>query len=396
MNNTRYQVMLVDDSAFLRGLFTRWLEEDDSIQVVAYAANGQQALKELEHQRPDVVVLDTDMPVMNGMQALTRILEMNPDTKVIMACTMSHDDAEISIKALRAGASDYIVKPANKNDLHANPQFRRELIDKIKALAAAGRRKQKLSGSPDSTRSAASRPSHERGAGASATHNGDPAAPAAPSSELNKGRLYSSKSIVLRPQSRKRPEILAIGCSTGGPKALFTLFSALKGHLHVPTVITQHMPADFTTTLAEHLSRIIDGTCKEGEDGEELIAGNVYLAPGNHHMLVQARGSRKFIKITQTPPENFCRPSVDPMMRSLKEVYQDAVLAVILTGMGQDGLKACRELADAGSTILAQDEASSVVWGMPGAVATNGLCSAVLGVEKLGPAISKVLEGGHL
>jgi two-component system chemotaxis response regulator CheB len=156
------------------------------------------------------------------------------------------------------------------------------------------------------------------------------------------------------------------------------------------------MPADFTTILTEHLSRVTDGICKEGEDGEELIAGNIYLAPGDHHMLVAKRGSRSIIRINQDPPENFCRPAVDPMMRSLKTVYNNRVLAVILTGMGQDGLKGCRELVDAGSTILAQDEASSVVWGMPGAVATNGLCSAILPLDQLAKVIAKTLEGRQL
>jgi two-component system, chemotaxis family, protein-glutamate methylesterase/glutaminase len=201
---------------------------------------------------------------------------------------------------------------------------------------------------------------------------------------------------VLRPQSKTRPEILAVGSSTGGPQALYTLFSALQGHLHIPTVITQHMPADFTSILTEHLSRVTNGICKEGEDGEELVAGNIYLAPGDHHMLIIKRGSRSVIRITQDPPENFCRPAVDPMMRSLKSSYKDRVLAVILTGMGQDGLKGCRELAEAGSTIMAQDEASSVVWGMPGAVATNGLCSAILPLDQLGKVIVKALEGRHI
>ncbi len=391
-----YKVMLVDDSAVIRGLFSRWLEADGAIQVVAYAANGVQALKELSRHEIDVIVLDIEMPEMDGMQTLPRILQARPDIKVIMACTPSHQQAEISLKALESGAADYILKPASSKELQNDLLFRRELIEKIKALAAARRRKQGIASAHKSfpssstekqTRSSrASRISEIQRNHTSTTQSGP----------ASSDRLYSNKPITLRTPAKERPEILAVGSSTGGPQALFTLFSALQGHLSVPVVITQHMPADFTSILTEHLSRVTRGICKEGEDGEELVAGNIYLAPGDHHMLVTRRGPRVVIKITRDPPENFCRPAVDPMMRSLKAAYNDRVLAVILTGMGQDGLKGCQVLADAGCTILAQDEASSVVWGMPGAVATNGLCSAILPLEKIGPVIAKILDGGHL
>jgi two-component system, chemotaxis family, protein-glutamate methylesterase/glutaminase len=395
-NNMLYKVMLVDDSAVIRGLFNRWLEEDGAIKVVAYAANGIQALKELTRHDIDVIVLDIEMPEMDGMQTLPRILRARPDIKVIMAGTPSHQQAEISLKALESGAADYILKPANNKELQSDRVFRRELIEKIKALAAARRRKQGIESAHKTfppSRSENYTATH-RASRLSDTLRSNTTTP--PTSPAISDRLYSDKSITLRTPGRARPEILAIGSSTGGPQALFTLFSALQGLLTVPVVITQHMPADFTSILTEHLSRVTKGICKEGEDGEELVAGNIYLAPGDHHMLITRRGPRMVIKITRDPPENFCRPAVDPMMRSLKTAYNDRVLAVILTGMGQDGLKGCRELADAGSTILAQDEASSVVWGMPGAVATNGLCSAILPLDKIGPVIAKILKGGHL
>lgn len=388
--------MLVDDSAVIRGLFSRWLEQDDNIKVAAYAANGIQALKELERHDLDVIILDTEMPEMDGMQALPQILQARPKIKVLMACTQSHQDAEISLKAMQAGASDYVMKPGSNKDLHTDLAFRRDMIEKIKALAAAARRQT----SPHSRLEVlSSRKPDIISSAARANHHPFPRADhssIATDNESGSGRLYANQSIVLRAQSKSRPEILAIGSSTGGPQALLTLFKSLKGHLHVPAVITQHMPANFTSILSEHLSRITDGICKEGEDGEELHAGNVYLAPGDHHMLIQRRGSRMMIRTNQDPPENFCRPAVDPMMRSLKNAYGDRVLAVILTGMGQDGLKGCRELVEAGSTLLAQDESTSVVWGMPGAVATNGLCSALLPIDKIGPTIIKLLEGGHL
>lgn len=386
--------MLVDDSAVIRGLFSRWLDEDNSIQVVAYAANGTQALKELQRHDIDVMVLDAEMPEMGGMQTLPRILEIRPDIKVIMLCTLSQHDAEYTLKTLEAGAADYLLKPFNNKDLQNDMAFRRELIEKIKALSAARRRQRGLAHAPAALSS--QRSVSQTTTGINRTDNPMRKMDnyVAPASRVE--RLYSSQSIVLRPQSKARPEILAVGSSTGGPQALYTLFSALQGHLSVPTVITQHMPADFTTILTQHLSRITNGICKEGEDGDELVAGNIYLAPGDHHMLVVKRGSRMTLRINQDPPENFCRPAVDPMMRSLKTACQDRVLAVILTGMGQDGLRGCRELADAGSTILAQDEESSVVWGMPGAVATNGLCSAILPLDQLARMIIKILEGRPL
>ncbi len=388
--------MLADDSAVIRGLISRWLEQDGSIQVAAYAANGTQAVKELERHDIDVIILDADMPEMDGLQALPQILRMKPDVRVIMACTLSHNEAEISIRALKAGAADYVVKPHNSKELQSDLSFRRELIEKIKALAGARRRQQGL-GSSVSSGVYTSKSASPALSSATQTSRSRSTSAAPSANSAIPERLYSNQPVKLRPAGKTRPEILAIGSSTGGPQALFTLFTALQGHLkNVPVVITQHMPADFTSILTEHLSRVSDGICKEGENGEEVIAGNIYLAPGNHHMLLEKRGSRVQLRITQDPPENFCRPAVDPMMRSLKSVYHDRVLAVILTGMGQDGLKGCRELVDAGSTVLAQDEASSVVWGMPGAVATNGLCSAVLALDKLANAIAKLLRGQHL
>ncbi len=388
MINTQYQVMLVDDSAVARGLFSRWLEEDNSIHVAAYAANGQQALKELVRHELDVIVLDIDMPIMDGMQALPKILQARPDIKIIMACTPSHHDAEISLKALQAGASDYVLKPTNSQSLRTDLDFRRDMIEKIKALASARRRQLGTTN--------IQRVSQTRTVNSAGDYNRKIENDSVPRVEAGSSRLYSNQKIQLRPQSKAKPAILAIGSSTGGPQALFTMFSALTGKLNIPVVITQHMPADFTSILSEHLSRVIDGICKEGKDGEELIAGNVYLAPGGHHMLVEKRSSRTILRITMDPPENFCRPAVDPMMRSLTKVYQDQVLAVILTGMGQDGLKGCQALTSAGSTLIAQDEATSVVWGMPGAVATNGLCSAILPIDKIGPMVAKVLAGGQL
>ncbi|WP_368744949.1 chemotaxis protein CheB, partial [Desertibaculum subflavum] len=202
--------------------------------------------------------------------------------------------------------------------------------------------------------------------------------------------------IVLRAASRMPPRALAIGSSTGGPQALFQLFQLLKGQIRQPIFITQHMPATFTTILAEHLTRIGGVPCREAKDGEPVRDGQVYLAPGDWHMTVAVEGGAKVVRLNQNPPESFCRPAVDPMLRSLSEAYGGQLLAVMLTGMGQDGLKGSKALIEAGGTLIAQDEATSVVWGMPGAVATAGLCAAVLPLADVGPTVMRFMSGAGL
>jgi two-component system chemotaxis response regulator CheB len=197
--------------------------------------------------------------------------------------------------------------------------------------------------------------------------------------------------VSLRPPSREFPEVVAIGSSTGGPQALFKVLGQLKGALRQPIFITQHMPATFTTILAEHVARASGYPTAEGVDGEAVQGGRIYVAPGDFHMVVEAKDrGEKVVRLTKAPPENFCRPSVDPMLRSLAAVYGARVLTLILTGMGHDGLNGGRAVVAAGGTVVAQDEATSIVWGMPGAVATAGLCSAVLALDEIAPSIAKL------
>lgn len=349
-----YRVMVVDDSAVIRGLLTRALEQDPTIEVVASVSNGQMALNQLPRQPVDVVVLDIEMPVMDGLTALPKLLSLKPGLQVIMASTLTRKNADVSLQALRSGAADYVTKPSSGGELNSAEAFKRELTDKVKALASAAR-----GGRGAGQRSA-------RPAGTA------PQRPAAASSEIK-----------LRDGSTQMPEVLAIGSSTGGPQALFKLLGDLKGALRLPVLITQHMPATFTTLLAEHLSRASGMDCHEGKDGEPLKAGTVYVAPGDWHMTVASEGTQRFIRLNQNPPENFCRPAVDPMLRSLAPIYGNRLQAVILTGMGSDGAKGCEAVVAAGGQVVAQDEASSVVWGMPGAVATRGLCSAVLPIGEI-------------
>jgi two-component system, chemotaxis family, protein-glutamate methylesterase/glutaminase len=349
------RVMVVDDSAVIRGLVARALAEDPEIEVVASVANGQLAVDVLRRRPVDVVVLDVEMPVMDGLTALPRLLEAAPGVKVIMVSTLTQRGASVTVRALAQGAADYLTKPGASAQLSA-AEFRAELVAKVKAWAGSRRR-------PPCT-----------------TETTTPVA--------------AVPSLALRPLPRRTPRALAIGSSTGGPQALFTLFGALGGELRVPVFVTQHMPATFTAILAEHLARVSGVPCGEARDGEPVADGRIYLAPGDHHLVVESGGRLPRVRTLRTPPEHFCRPAVDPMLRSLAEVYGDGLLAVILTGMGQDGLLGGEATVAAGGAVVAQDEASSVVWGMPGAVARRGLCSAVLPLSRIAPFILERFGSG--
>ncbi len=326
------RVLICDDSAVVRGAFARVLGSDPAICVVGSVGNGRAALDSLDRgapaQRPDVVLLDLEMPVMDGMTALPQLLARTPRPAVIIASALTQRGAAATMAALNAGAADYIPKPSAGSGGIADPAFQAELIAKIKGWARVGRR-----------------------------------APAAAPSRRPAGRLLA------RP-----PRVLAVAASTGGPQALAGFVRRLPRGLPVPVMIVQHMPAGFTAMLAQHLGGLGGPPCAEAQDGEPLLAGRIYLAPGDRHMMLRkSPAGAPLLGLTQDPPENFCRPAADPMLRSLPAFFGQDVLAVVLTGMGQDGLLGCRAVAQAGGTVIAQDEASSVVWGMPGAVAKAGL-----------------------
>lgn len=364
-----FRVMVVDDSVVIRGLLSRALENDPEVRVVSSVGDGQMAVNAIGRQPVDVVVLDIEMPVMDGLTALPKLLEASPHTKVVMASTLTKRNADISLRAMSAGASDYLPKPTSMRDAGAAEEFKRDLLAKVKALGAAARQ-----AGGDKLRAAyQARPLAGVPAGA-------PRPVAKPPAK-----------VVLRPfPIAFRPEIIAIGSSTGGPQALFEVIRHLADGIGVPIVVTQHMPATFTTILAEHISRQCNIKAVEAQDGMALVAGQCYVAPGNYHMTLQSKDGRLAVKLNQEPPENFCRPSVDPMLRSLATLLPRKVLTVILTGMGADGLKGCERIVASGGAVIAQDEATSVVWGMPGAVATAGLCSAVLPVKEIGPSVRRL------
>lgn len=362
-----FRVMVVDDSAVIRGLLTRALEGDPEIRVVASVGDGQMAISSLQRNSIDVVVLDIEMPVMDGITAIPKLLAVAPQVRIIMASTLTLRGADISMRCLQAGAADYIPKPTSTREIGGAEDFKRELVSKVKALASAARRAG--SGSRGGVRTMPT--------------------PTVAGTPLLRVREAAPLAVRPAPVVAQKPEIIAIGSSTGGPQALFEVLGHLKG-LSQPIVITQHMPATFTTILAEHITRQCGLNAQEAKDGEPIVANRCYIAPGDFHMLVVQRGGANVIQLTKDPPENFCRPAVDPMMRALVRSFGGKkILACILTGMGQDGLKGCTEVVNNGGMLLAQDEATSVVWGMPGAVAQAGLCSAVLPLKEIGPTIRK-------
>lgn len=368
--STPIRVMLVDDSAVVRGLVTRILEAEAGIQIAASVGNGQMALAALERNEIDVVILDIEMPVMDGMTALPKLLQADPGLKIIMQSTLTLKGADISMRALEMGAADYIPKPTATKDLAGGVEFKAELVGKIRALGMARHR------SPNRA---------PRPAGAPALR---PVAPITPHAKV---AIHPAGPLQLRTHAAEYPDIIAIGSSTGGPQALFTLLGIMRaGTVTQPILITQHMPATFTTILAEHISRVSGWEAREGQDGEIIKGGRVYIAPGDFHMVVETKGTDKVIRLNKNPPENFCRPAVDPMLRSIAAAYGKRVLACILTGMGSDGLKGGQAVVASGGTMIAQDEGTSVVWGMPGAVATAGICSAVMPLPEIAPWILKL------
>jgi len=355
--------MVVDDSAVIRGLLTRALESDPAITVISSVSNGDLAVKAIKRHDIEIVVLDIEMPVMDGMTALPLLLEARPEAQVIMASTLTHQNAEISLRAMAKGAADYVTKPSSTSEIHSADSFRRELTEKIKAVAASGR---------SGRRSAYRRAGPADAGGAPA-----PAPVKAAEVKLRKAPILP-------------PEIIAIGSSTGGPQALIKVLPELVKGLRQPIVITQHMPATFTALLAEHITRAAGRQCAEGKDGERVEPGRIYLAPGGYHMVLKPTSDGPIIRLNQDPPENFCRPAVDPMLRSMAPIFGTRLLVIILTGMGADGQKGSKEVTAAGGTVIAQDETTSVVWGMPGAVAMAGLCSAVLPLQQIASYAHKI------
>jgi two-component system, chemotaxis family, protein-glutamate methylesterase/glutaminase len=363
------RVMVVDDSVVIRGMISRWIDAEPDMKVAASLRTGLDAVNQLERINPDVAVLDIEMPELDGISALPRLLAKKRDLIIIMASTLTRRNAEISFKALSLGASDYIPKPESTREVAAADIFHHDLIQKIRHLGAKVRRTQVTSpplapvlGRPQPQAKPA------------------PAAPAAP--------------LVRRQFGMTAPRALVIGSSTGGPQALMSLVTEIGPVIdRFPVLITQHMPPTFTTILAEHLARSSRRPAAEAVDGEIIKPGRIYLAPGGRHMKVGRHGSEIFIVLDDGAPVNFCKPAVDPLFTSAIDVWQGSTLAVILTGMGSDGMRGGKDIVAAGGSVIAQDEATSVVWGMPGAAANAGICAAVLPLNQIGPKLVQLFSG---
>lgn len=366
------RVLVTDDSAVLRRLITDVLSGDPEIEVVGTAVNGKNALDKLPHLKPDIMTLDIEMPVMDGLQTLVELRKTNQKLPIIMFSTLTERGAGATLDALERGASDYVTKPANVGSVSESMEaVRSQLIPKIKSLtgrmpAAPPRARPAFGGAPPPP------PGRLAVPGAAGT------APQAAAPGL--------AGAAARPTGRV--DVVAIGISTGGPDALTQVVQALPGGFPVPIVVTQHMPPVFTQLFAQRLDAKSKLRVVEAKNGDLLEPGKILIAPGDWHMRLVKKGVSIGVALDQGPQENYCRPAVDPMFRSVAEVYGGNVLSLIMTGMGSDGYRGAEHILHAGGSLIVQDEATSVVWGMPGAAVHAGLQCDILPLGKIAEAIT--------
>jgi two-component system chemotaxis response regulator CheB len=354
--STPIRVLVVDDSVVIRRLVKEILDADPRIEVVGTAQNGQIALAKMAELKPDAVTLDIEMPVMDGISCLRELRKTYTRMPVVMFSTLTERGAASTMDALAAGASDYVTKPSNVGSVtESRRNIAEQLIPKLLALTGARRLVVRTAPLPPPTPV----PNVERaGTGARRT------TPFA---------------------------ILAIGSSTGGPDALAVVLRALPADLPVPIVVVQHMPPVFTRMLAQRLDSVCALSVSEAAEGDLIERGRVLIAPGGSHLEVGTKGATVVAHLTDAPPENFCRPAVDVLFRSVSAAYRNRVLGVVLTGMGRDGAQGATTIRTAGGEMFAQDEASSVVWGMPGAVATAGQADRILPLDQMAAQITSAL-----
>lgn len=344
----RIRVLVVDDSATIRSLITATLNKDPEIKVVGAAVNGQMAVEMVRSHTPELVLLDVEMPVLDGLGALREIRRSHPRLPVIMFSSLTERGAAVTLDALLAGANDYAAKPAGLEAADVIARIEQELVAKIKAIARRGRR-----------------PGQHAGA------MPPPAAAAARGSRIDG---------------------VVIAVSTGGPTALAEILPHFAAAAAVPVLIVQHMPASFTPHLADRLGKVCGTAVREAPEGAVLKGGDVLLAPGGRHITIAGDRSRPRVQLSDGPQENACRPSADVLFRTAAKVWGAGTLGVVLTGMGRDGLAGARAVVEAGGEVLAQDEPTSVVWGMPGEVVKAGLAAAVLPLGEIGPEIQRRLK----
>ncbi|MBB2945840.1 two-component system chemotaxis response regulator CheB [Actinoplanes lutulentus] len=382
-------VLVVDDSVVVRRLIVDALGEAQGIQVVGTAANGLLAQAKIDQLKPDVVTMDIEMPEMDGIAAVRELRKRHAALPVIMFSTLSAAGASATLEALSAGATDYVTKPSNVGSVKESMEaVREQLVPKILALGGGRRKPAGSAGPPTRPAPAGMRP------GAAPPRPGlPPTAPGRP--PLSAAPPPPGRPSASRRAPGGRVDILAIGSSTGGPDALTKVLLGLPADLPVPVVITQHMPPVFTKMFAERLDRSTPLRVLEAGEGMELAAGTVYIAPGDRHLVFLRRGTATLTQLSGAPQENSCRPAVDVMFRSVASLYGASAFAAVLTGMGQDGRSGAKVLRDSGAEVLAQDEASSVVWGMPGAVVGAGLADEVLPLDRIAGALLNRVRVGR-
>ncbi len=366
----RIRVMIADDSAVVRGLVARWIAEA-GFDVVATASNGRIAVESMARHDPDVILLDIDMPELDGTQALPLLLAKSPGVQVVMMSTLTTRNADISLRCLSLGAVDYLAKPESNRGVTTSDAFRTELIERVRLFGSARARKR----------------------GPIASPMGMVAQPAPVSA------LKPTSPLVLRPKARATvaPRVLLIGASTGGPRAVGEVLEKIGAATlkQFPVLIVQHMPPVFTAVFAEHLGARTGLPAAEGKADERLQPGRIYVAPGGRHMGLSGAAGRPdvSIRLHDGPLVNFCRPAVDVLFQDAATIFGASALSVVLTGMGSDGTNGARALTEAGAAVLAQDEATSTVWGMPGSIAKAGLAQAILPLGEIGGALRNLLTG---
>lgn len=351
----KMRVLVVDDAVMMRRMISGVLDDDPEIEVVGVAASGSIALQKIPQVNPDAITMDVEMPGMNGIETVREIRKSYRNLPIIMFSTLTSRGAAATLDAILAGATDYVAKPANVGSITEGiERLRLELIPKIKAH---------MNNQPKRS--------------VSARASGLPATARATGRKPSGGSIFHP------------PEILCVGSSTGGPNALADVFEGISSDFPLPIAIVQHMPPLFTQLLADRLSRIGNIPFFEGKEGMKLEPGKAYIAPGGKHMVVKKEGHDVYLSLNENPPENSCRPAVDVLFRSIVDVYGGNILGVILTGMGKDGLRGCELIREAGGEVVAQDEESSVVWGMPGYVVQAGLANRELPLLQIAQEINR-------